>query len=135
MPEGPIGKRANEVSDEEVRRILNLPDDEVLRLLKGALVAGIKVVAGGLLAVSPEGASHGPPFDMSVSRALEGGTAEGDVVLERAIQVIGDRDEALRWMGTPVRALNYATPISLLGNSSGQERVLTVLTQLEHGVL
>ena len=33
-------------------------------------------------------------------------------VINRAVEVIGDRDEALRWMGTPpVRALDYATPI------------------------
>jgi uncharacterized protein (DUF2384 family) len=49
--------------------------------------------------------------------------------------VIGDRDEALRWLGTPVRALDYATPISLLGQPDGEARVMNVLTQLEHGVL
>ncbi len=56
-------------------------------------------------------------------------------VVERAIEVIGDRDEALRWLGTPVRALDYATPISLLGQPDGEARVMNVLTQLEHGVL
>ena len=35
-------------------------------------------------------------------------------IIERAVSVIGDRGKALRWMGTPIPALNYATPISLL---------------------
>jgi putative toxin-antitoxin system antitoxin component (TIGR02293 family) len=56
-------------------------------------------------------------------------------ILDRAAEVIGDTDEACRWMGTPVRALDYATPISLLANKKGTEQVLAVLTRLEHGVL
>ena len=50
-------------------------------------------------------------------------------------RVIGDRDEALRWIGTPVPALDYATPISLLATSKGKDRVLATLDNLEHGVL
>ncbi len=56
-------------------------------------------------------------------------------VIQRVIDVIGDQEEAMRWLGTPVRALDYATPISCLYDASGRERVLSVLTQLEHGVL
>lgn len=56
-------------------------------------------------------------------------------VITRAIEVIGDEQEALRWLGTPVRALDYATPISRLNDLEGQAAVLNVLTQLEHGVL
>lgn len=56
-------------------------------------------------------------------------------VVERAIEVIGDRDDALRWLGTPVRSLNYATPISLFGTAKGRESVLQVLGRLEHGVM
>jgi putative toxin-antitoxin system antitoxin component (TIGR02293 family) len=55
-------------------------------------------------------------------------------VIVRATQVIGDRDEAMRWLGTPVRTLDYATPISLLGTSEGTARVEDVLGQMEHGV-
>ncbi len=55
-------------------------------------------------------------------------------VIERATEVIGDRDEALRWLGTPVRALDYATPISLLGTPEGIARVRDVLGRMEHGV-
>ena len=56
-------------------------------------------------------------------------------VLTQAVRVIGDRAEAMRWMGTPVRELNYATPVSLLGTSEGRKAVTTVLGRLEHGVL
>ncbi len=56
-------------------------------------------------------------------------------ILRRAVEVIGDEAEAMRWMGTPIRALDYATPISLLHTSQGYEAVLTVLGRLEHGVL
>lgn len=56
-------------------------------------------------------------------------------IMVRALQVIGDKGEALRWLGTPVPALGYATPISLCGSADGQQAVLTVLGRLEHGVL
>jgi uncharacterized protein (DUF2384 family) len=56
-------------------------------------------------------------------------------VISRAIQVIGDEQMALRWLGTPVAALDDSEPISLLSDSEGQIAVLRVRTQLEHGVL
>jgi uncharacterized protein (DUF2384 family) len=58
-----------------------------------------------------------------------------DAVVDRAIEVIGDKQEALRWLGTPVRALGYATPISRLNDPEGEADVLAVLDKLEHGVL
>ncbi|MBZ5622218.1 MAG: MbcA/ParS/Xre antitoxin family protein [Acidobacteriia bacterium] len=59
---------------------------------------------------------------------------EREVVINRAIEVIGDKEEAMRWLGMPVRALGYATPISRLNDRDGQTAVLDVLDQLEHGV-
>jgi putative toxin-antitoxin system antitoxin component (TIGR02293 family) len=55
-------------------------------------------------------------------------------VIDKAREVIGNRDEAMRWLGTPVRALDYATPISLLGTAEGARRVKDVLGQIEYGV-
>jgi putative toxin-antitoxin system antitoxin component (TIGR02293 family) len=55
-------------------------------------------------------------------------------VLQAAIRVIGDEGEALRWLGTPVRVLDYATPISMLNQPNGKDAVMGVLTNLEHGV-
>ena len=56
-------------------------------------------------------------------------------VLARAVEVIGDKREAMRWMGTPVRDLAYATPVSLLHSEKGRTAVMGVLARLEHGVL
>jgi len=52
----------------------------------------------------------------------------------RATEVFGNEDAAFRWLGTPVAALDYATPISCLGTHQGAMRVNDVLTQIEHGV-
>ena len=55
-------------------------------------------------------------------------------VVARAIEVIGNKAEAMRWLGTPVRDLGYATPMSLLYNRKGCDSVLATLVRLEHGV-
>jgi putative toxin-antitoxin system antitoxin component (TIGR02293 family) len=57
-----------------------------------------------------------------------------ETVMRRALEVIGDREQALRWLGTPVRALGYSTPISMLGSVPGEQAVLAVLGRLEHGI-
>lgn len=55
-------------------------------------------------------------------------------VMRRTTAVLGDQPSAMRWLGTPVRALDYATPVSLLHDPKGREAVLTVLGRLEHGI-
>lgn len=55
-------------------------------------------------------------------------------IIARATEVIGDRQEAMRWLGTPIRGLDYATPISLLATEEGAQRVNDILGQIEHGV-
>lgn len=55
-------------------------------------------------------------------------------VAKRAIEVLGSEDEALRWLGSPIRALDFATPISLLASKHGIKRVYDVLGQMEYGV-
>ena len=55
-------------------------------------------------------------------------------VIAKATDVIGDKDDAMRWLGTPIPALNYATPISLLGSKDGITRVEDVLGRMESGV-
>jgi len=47
---------------------------------------------------------------------------------------MGDRQEAMHWLGTPVRALNFATPISLLARADGLGQVMDLLGQMEHGI-
>ncbi len=68
------------------------------------------------------------PQDQSTAHLTE-------FVIGRAIEVFANQQKALRWLGTPIRALEYATPISLLGHPEGRHAVLTVLDKIEHGVL
>ena len=56
-----------------------------------------------------------------------------NALLERATEVIGDRGAAARWLGTPVKALGYKTPINVAA-TEGNERVLAILDRVEHGV-
>jgi putative toxin-antitoxin system antitoxin component (TIGR02293 family) len=62
-------------------------------------------------------------------------TAVESSIVDRAIEVIGDKNEALRWLGTPVRDLDYATPVSLIATPKGRTAVLDVLGRIEHGVM
>jgi putative toxin-antitoxin system antitoxin component (TIGR02293 family) len=55
-------------------------------------------------------------------------------VSKRATEVLGGEDEALRWLGSPIRALDFATPISLLGSDAGVQRVIDLLGQMECGI-
>ncbi len=55
-------------------------------------------------------------------------------VTARAIEVLGSREEALRWLRTPVRALANRTPLSLLTTTEGVTQVEDTLGQIEHGV-
>jgi len=56
-------------------------------------------------------------------------------VVNRATEVFANQEKALRWLGTPVGALQYATPISMLGHPNGRQAVLDTLDKIEHGVL
>jgi putative toxin-antitoxin system antitoxin component (TIGR02293 family) len=72
------------------------------------------------------------------NRTTDGSEGEASIIAEflhEAVKVIGDKTAAMRWMGTPVRALDYATPVSLLGTREGRQAVVAVLGRLEHGVL
>jgi hypothetical protein len=68
-----------------------------------------------------------------VLKAFLGSDAIVDVTA-RAIEVFGTREEALRWLRTPVRSLGDRTPISLLNSPDGIARVQDTLGQVEHGV-
>ena len=83
-------------------------------------------------------AQHGPPSsaeEIAENRADNTESQQVDSVIGRATEVFANRQKALRWLGTPVRALEYATPISLLSRPDGSSAVLTVLDKIEHGVL
>lgn len=90
-------------------------------------VNGLDIVGGFAVAKRPDSRSN-LPSSSAIEKAVE-------PVIARAIVVIGNREEAMRWLGTPVWALEQATPISMLHNIEGRKEVLAVLDQLEHGVL
>ena len=50
-----------------------------------------------------------------------------EALIDLVTQVVGDRETALRWMGSPVQALGYATPVSLLNTEDGFVRVARAL--------
>ena len=80
---------------------------------------------------------HSSLIEAGTSRELAKSSPKDheSAVLARAVEVIGDKREAMRWMGTPVRALKYATPVSLIHNARGRKAVIEVLGRLENGVL
>ena len=55
-------------------------------------------------------------------------------VTAKAMEVLGSREKALRWLKAPVRALGDQAPISLLNSQISINRVNEVLGQIEHGV-
>ena len=74
------------------------------------------------------------PRRKSETAVLQASPEELTKAVARATEVFGDEEAAFRWLGTPVAALDYATPISCLGTPRGAMRVNDVLTQIEHGV-
>jgi putative toxin-antitoxin system antitoxin component (TIGR02293 family) len=55
-------------------------------------------------------------------------------VTTRAIEVLGSREKALRWLETRIQSLDDRTPLSLLGSPDGIVRVEDALGRIEHGV-
>ncbi len=102
-------------------------------------VDGVKIVGGVAVAALMLTGLPAPEVTISAPRSSRLHQPPQDVDIEPAIQqairVIGGREEAMRWLGTPVRALGFATPISRLHDAAGRDQVLSVLTNLEHGVL
>jgi len=68
----------------------------------------------------------------SVSSGIE--PEKIDDLMDRAAEVLGSRDEGMRWLGTPIRGLDFATPISILATKDGAVRVNDILGQMEHGI-
>jgi hypothetical protein len=74
------------------------------------------------------------PSRRSEPAVLKANPEELTEAVARATEVFGEEEAAFRWLGRPVAALDYATPISCLGTDQGAMRVNDVLTQIEHGV-
>lgn len=55
-------------------------------------------------------------------------------VLARATELLGNQDEAERWISAPVMGLGGQVPLDLLQTPAGLELVNNFLTRLEYGV-
>lgn len=56
------------------------------------------------------------------------------IVFEKAFEVLGDNDSVEKWLTSPVPALNYAIPITLIDTDDGFKQVMNTLLSIEHGV-
>ena len=99
------------------------------------------VVTGlGLSDQTAAGVLHIPPRTLARRKGghLEPGEGERLLRLVRlviqATEVLGTRDKALRWLETPNRALEGATPISLLDTDLGTQAAEAVLGRIEYGL-
>ncbi len=55
-------------------------------------------------------------------------------IAARAVEVLGTRDKAMKWLRTPLPSLGEKTAISLLCSSEGIQSVEDALGQIEQGV-
>lgn len=55
-------------------------------------------------------------------------------IRDRAIEVLGDYDKALRWMEMQIKGLDYHTPIELALTKEGTQLVMDALGRIESGV-
>ena len=75
--------------------------------------------------------------------ALENGSGMASILDRPALRDVSDvvaaakevfgADGGLRWLGTPVPALKYATPISLADTPVGRQEIRNTLLSLAHG--
>ena len=55
-------------------------------------------------------------------------------VTQQAIEVLGSRETAERWLSTPAMGLDRRKPIDLLQSTEGTELVKTLLTRMDYGI-
>src|ERR1700674_5111530 len=55
-------------------------------------------------------------------------------VFANAVEMIGDQDKAIEWLGTPNRALGGARPLDRLDTDTGARMVEDILGRIAYGV-
>jgi putative toxin-antitoxin system antitoxin component (TIGR02293 family) len=70
-------------------------------------------------------------FDLVRLRAHETESA----VLLKALEVFGDSERALQWMGESNPALKNESPIRAVQTEDGRREVLSILGRIQHGVI
>jgi putative toxin-antitoxin system antitoxin component (TIGR02293 family) len=56
------------------------------------------------------------------------------ILLSKAIDVLGDEQTAMHWLQTPKRALGNQIPSEIAQTESGIKLVMNLLSRVEHGV-
>lgn len=56
-------------------------------------------------------------------------------VVVRGIEVLESKDDFIHWLKSPIRALGYKTPLSMLETKEGIQLVLDVLGRIEYGII
>ncbi len=74
--------------------------------------------------------SHG----MLLTSAESDRTVRMARVYSSAVEMIGDRDKAIQWLGTPNRALGGDRPLDLLDTDTGARMVEDILGRIAYGV-
>jgi len=100
--------------------------------LLAALDLSLRAVAEAL--AIPERTMHRLKHAPIVPAVIADKIARTRDVLTQAIEVLGGRAAAQRWLGRPNPALGGRTPLSLLDTSLGWEEVKQVLGRIEHGI-
>jgi len=57
-----------------------------------------------------------------------------DEILTAAIDVLGSREDAERWLANPAFGLKRRRPVDLIGTPKGAQQVADHLERLRHGV-
>lgn len=55
-----------------------------------------------------------------------------DEIRKKAAYVLGDADEAQRWLESPARSLDYRIPVDVMLTELGRQQVYDLLLQIEY---
>lgn len=55
-------------------------------------------------------------------------------VLDATVDYFGNKDDAWRWLQTPVRGLGNVAPVDLISTETGALEVTDLIGRLEHGI-
>ena len=119
---------------------------DVIASTRDGMPAAVVVALAKLLGMSQDAFFESAGFAKStiknrISQNKSLSVSEGDRVyrisrvLERALEVLEDKDAAVHWVQQRIRSLGGVTPLSLLDTEAGYELVLATLGRIEHGVV
>jgi putative toxin-antitoxin system antitoxin component (TIGR02293 family) len=61
-------------------------------------------------------------------------TEQNQILIARAVEVLGNTQDALQWLETSKSALGHKIPFDLASTEAGRQKVLDLLGRIEHGV-